>query len=115
VIPFFVAQTDVLTTAGPDLVPPIIRMTAGFLVVLAILAVLAWFMRKSLNARRTTGSMTVETALSLGERRSIVIVTVENRRLLLGLAPGQVSLVTELQPPSFGQAMAKATGEQVKR
>jgi heme/copper-type cytochrome/quinol oxidase subunit 2 len=95
VIPFLVAQTDVLTTAGPDLVPPIIRMTAGFLVVLAILAVLAWFMRKSLNARRTTGSMTVETALSL--------------------APGQVSLVTELQPPSFGQAMAKATGEQVKR
>jgi flagellar biogenesis protein FliO len=31
--------------------------------------------------------MSVETALSLGERRSLVVVTVENRRLLLGLAP----------------------------
>jgi flagellar protein FliO/FliZ len=108
------AQADVVSNTGADLMPPIFRMTAGFLFVLALLAGLAWFMRKSLNARRSSGSMTVETALSLGERRSIVIVTVENRRLLLGLAPGQVSLVTELQPPSFGQAMARASGEPVK-
>jgi flagellar biogenesis protein FliO len=38
----------------------------------------------------------------LGERRSLVVVSVEGRRLLLGLTPAQVSLVTELAaaPPA---------------
>jgi flagellar biogenesis protein FliO len=33
----------------------------------------------------------VETAVPLGERRSLVIVSVEGRRILLGLTPGQIS------------------------
>ena len=41
----------------------------------------------------------------LGDRRSLVIVSVEGRRLLLGLTPAQVSLVTELAPPTFQQAV----------
>jgi flagellar biogenesis protein FliO len=49
------------------------------LITLGLLAALAWF-----------------TAVPLGERRSLVVVTVEGRRLLLGLTPTQVSLVTEL-------------------
>ncbi len=106
-IPLVLAQTTV--TAGPDLVPPIWRMTAGFLVVLALLALLTWIMRRTLQARRSGGVLSVETALSLGERRSLVIVTVESRRLLLGVAPGQVSLLTELRAPSFGEALAQAT------
>ena len=114
-IPFLVAQTDVTSVAGPDLVPPVFRMAAGLFVVLALLALLAWVMRRSLNARKTNGALNVETALSLGERRSLVIVTVEQRRLLLGLAPGQVSLLTELKPPSFNEAMAAASQPQVPR
>ena len=108
-IPFLLAQ------AGPDLVPPVWRMAAGFLVVLALLTLMAWMMRRTLAARRSSGALAVETALSLGERRSLVIVTVEQRRLLIGLAPGQVSLLTELQPPSFGQAMARATNVEAPR
>jgi flagellar biogenesis protein FliO len=49
--------------------------------------------------------MSVESAVSLGERRSLVIVTVEGRRLLLGVAPNSVSLVTELGQ-SFGGVLA---------
>ncbi len=44
----------------------------------------------------------VETAVPLGERRSLVIVAVEGRRLLLGLTPAQVSLVTELRGDGSG-------------
>jgi len=40
---------------------------------------------------------------------------VENRRLLLGLAPGQVSLLTELHPASFSQAMATATEQEARK
>jgi flagellar biosynthetic protein FliO len=77
-------------------------------VVLALVAALAWLLRSGrltrLSARAS--AVCVETAVSLGERRSLVIVAVEGRRLLLGVTGTQVSLVTELQahapeaPPS---------------
>lgn len=105
---FAIAQAQ-LPGAATDLVPPIWKMAAGFLVVLALLALLAWLAKRTLAARKAGGVMTVETALSLGDRRSLVIVAVENRRLLVGVAPGQVGLVTELRAPSFDQAMATAS------
>lgn len=76
-------------------------------IVLALVAGLAWLVRRGtlgpLAGRG--GPIAVETAVSLGERRSLVIVNVDGRRLLLGLTPAQMSLVTELQP-----AGAKAEG-----
>jgi flagellar biosynthetic protein FliO len=66
-------------------------------IVLALVGTLAWMARRgglgSLNRR---GPVAIETAVPLGERRSLVIVAVEGRRLLLGLTPAQVSLVAEL-------------------
>lgn len=106
-MPLF-AQAGLDAAAGPDLIPPIWRMAAGFLVVLALLSVLAWVMRRTLATRRAGGAMSVETALSLGERRSLVVVTVEGRRLLVGLAPGHVSLLTELGPAPFERALSQA-------
>jgi flagellar biogenesis protein FliO len=54
--------------------------------------------------------MRVETALSLGDRRSVAIVAVEGRRFLVGLTPAQISLVTELgpAPASFDQTLSRA-------
>ena len=64
--------------------------------VIGLLAAAAWLLRRNLPSRRLRQQVTVETAVSLGDRRSLVIVAVEGRRLLLGLAPGSVSLVAEL-------------------
>jgi flagellar protein FliO/FliZ len=110
------AQTADAGAAGPDLVPPVWRTLVALLVVLAMLAVLAWLLRRGVLARRGSSALSVESALALGDRRSLVVVTVENRRLLLGLAPGQVSLVTELLPPqTFEHAVARATAEEPRR
>lgn len=106
------AQTDTASLAGPDLVPNVWRMLGALAVVLALLAGLAWLLRKGVVARRKGGALGIETALSLGDRRSVVIVTVEGRRLLLGLAPNGVSLVTELQRSgTFDQALSHATAQ----
>jgi flagellar protein FliO/FliZ len=51
-----------------------------------------------LAGTRARATIAIETAASLGERRSLVIVKVEGRRLLLGLTPQAVSLVSELAP-----------------
>ncbi len=69
----------------------------ALLVVIVLLAGVLWILRRGTGLGRAGGTMTVETALSLGERRSLVIVSVEGRRLLLGVAPASVALVTELQ------------------
>ena len=71
------------------------------LIVLGLVSALAWLLRRgSLGGlTRRGGSINVETAVALGERRSLVIVSVEGRRLLLGLTSSNISLVTELQGP----------------
>lgn len=110
---FLLAQTDVAAASGvPDLMPSLWRMLLALAVVLALLGVLAWMLRRGMLGRRATKGLGVESALALGERRSLVVVTVEGRRLLLGLAPNHVSLVTELgAASSFDAAVAQATRE----
>lgn len=73
---------------------------AAVLVVLGLVGVLAWLVRRgTFGALRAKGrTIAVETAVPLGERRSLVVVSVEGRRILLGLTPAQISMVTELSP-----------------
>jgi flagellar protein FliO/FliZ len=79
-------------------------------VVILLLGLFVWLVRRGTfggtPGRRAAGA-TVETAVPLGERRSLVVVTIEGRRLVLGLTPMQVSLLTELpsRPPAFDAAL----------
>jgi flagellar protein FliO/FliZ len=78
-----------------------LRALASFAVVIGLLAAFVWALRRGslgLTAGRSRALIAIETATSLGERRSLVIVNVEGRRLLLGLGPGSVSMVSELTP-----------------
>jgi flagellar biosynthetic protein FliO len=69
--------------------------------VLGLVGVLAWLARRGgLGSLTRRGPIVVETAAPLGDRRQLVIVAVEGRRLLLGLTPASVSMITELQPPA---------------
>ena len=87
---------DQTVTFGAEPVMPGGRALLAVVIVIGLLGAAAWLLRRNAPARRTRQSVTVETAVSLGDRRSLVIVGVEGRRLLLGLTPGSVSLVTEL-------------------
>jgi flagellar biosynthetic protein FliO len=88
-----------------------LRGLAATVFVLGLLGTLAWMLRRgtlALPGRKTPGAIRVETAVSLGERRSLVVVAVEGRRLLLGLTPMQVTVVTELSavpPATFEQSL----------
>lgn len=83
-------------TYGADPVMPGGRALLSVVLVIGVLGAAAWLLRRNAPLRRTRQSVTVETAVSLGDRRSLVIVGVEGRRLLLGLTPASVSLVAEL-------------------
>jgi flagellar protein FliO/FliZ len=114
-VTLLLALIDTPAVTGPEFAPPIWRTLFALVVVLGLLAGLGWVLRRGVLARRNSHALGVETALALGERRSLVIVSVEGRRLLLGLTPAHVSLVTELRPPpaSFEQAVARATGQEL--
>jgi flagellar protein FliO/FliZ len=94
------AQMDPLPSPGGG-----VRTIAGLVIVLGVLFALAWMARRGklrLPGSRGRAAVSIEAAVPLGERRSLVVVSVEGRRLLLGLTPAQVSLVTELAaaPPA---------------
>jgi flagellar protein FliO/FliZ len=98
-----VAQMDPLPSPAGGF-----RAIAGLLIVLGLLFALAWLARRGklrLPGARVRAVVSVEAAVPLGDRRSLVVVAVEGRRLLLGLTPAQVSLVTELAaaPPAVFQ------------
>lgn len=79
--------------------PGLLRSVGALIVVLGLFGLCLWLLRRgglALPGRQATRSMHVESALPLGERRQLVIVRVEGRRLLLGLSAMQVSLVADL-------------------
>jgi flagellar biosynthetic protein FliO len=90
-----------LAQGGPPLPdgPGLFRSVAALTIVLGLLALSVWLVRRgglALPGRTASRAMRVETALPLGDRRQLVIVRVEGRRLLLGLSAMHVSLLTEL-------------------
>jgi len=90
---------DATSWSGGDLT----RSLVAIFVVFGLLTLFAWLARRgtfgNLGLGRQSRSLVkVEGAVPLGERRSLMVVSVEGRRLLLGLTPMQVSLVAELAP-----------------
>jgi flagellar protein FliO/FliZ len=88
---------------------------AAVLIVLALVGVLAWLARRGTlgSLGRKKGFIEVETAVPLGERRSLVVVSVEGRRLLLGLTPTHIAMVTELgRVSTVGSPAAASSFEQ---
>lgn len=84
-----------------------LRSFLALAVVGGLLAAMVWGLTRVTAARRGRQLLSVESALPLGDKRSLVIIGVEGRRLLVGVAPGGVSLVTELQAP-FASALANS-------
>ena len=87
-----------------------VRVFGALGLVLALVLGLAWLVRRGtlkFPGGRAPVQIRVESAASLGERRSVVIVSVEGRRLLLGLTPMQVSHLADLGPsaPPFAQSL----------
>jgi flagellar protein FliO/FliZ len=110
---FALSAPDLSPLPGAD-VGSALRSLAAVFVVLGLVALCAWLVRRGTFGAlgsRAASSVRVETSVPLGDRRSLLVVSVEVRRLLLGLTPQQVTLVTELggTAPAFTDSLARAT------
>jgi flagellar protein FliO/FliZ len=105
--------------AWPTATPDWSRGLVAAVVVVALVGGCAWLLRRGklgpLGHRRPR-LVTAETVAMLGERRSLVVATVEGRRLLLGVTPAQISLVAELHGPApFDRALDDTLGRHAEK
>lgn len=85
----------------PSLTGAALQMTGGLFLILALLCVAVWCMKRfgvppGLRGLRRE-ELKLEGHLSLGPKRSLVVVRFLNRQLLLGVSEAGISLLTEEQ------------------
>jgi flagellar protein FliO/FliZ len=95
-VPFYV-QAE---TPQPSYMPPpsiastegMLKMVAGLLLVLAIIGAIAWALRRfAFHPSAASGAIKIIASVAVGQRERIVLVEVENTRLVLGVAPGRIN------------------------
>jgi len=75
------------------------KMTLGLMVVLAVMAVLAWLVKRfSPGSRQQNSVARVVGGVSVGTRERVVVVEVAGRWIVVGVAPGHVSALANLDP-----------------
>jgi flagellar protein FliO/FliZ len=99
-------QPVVVNTASPavgGLLQTIFALTA----VLALLAVLAWFMKR-FGPRSHMGTVPIKLvgALSLGGRERIMVVEVGNQWIVVGASPGRVNALATMPVQPTGPDVA---------
>jgi flagellar protein FliO/FliZ len=90
------------------------QLILGLVLILALIAGAAWLLRRFLPLRGGDGAIKILGGLALGARERLVLVQVEEARLLLGIAPGRVQTLHVLAGPAAKQSFAKtlATAEE---
>jgi flagellar protein FliO/FliZ len=97
------AQKQLGVGAPPLGAESLLSTVGGLLLVLAIIIGGAWLVKRYAQLPMGgKGIVRVVGGASVGTRERVVVVEVENQRLLLGVAPGQVRTLHILQGPEQG-------------
>lgn len=95
-VPFYV-QAE---TPQPGYMPPpsivstegMLKMVAGLLLVLTMIGAIAWALKRyAFHPTAAAGAIKIIASAGVGQRERIVLVEIENTRLVLGVAPGRVN------------------------
>ena len=88
----------------------------GLLVVLAVMLAIAWLVKRFMQVPGIgKGQVQVLGGVSLGAREKAVVLSVDGRRLLVGVAPGRVLRLARLgaveKTADFARDLQRATAE----
>ena len=90
-------------TGTMDAAQSLSRMAFGLLVVMILIFALAWAVRRfsflSGLQRDQTSTIRQLAHLSVGPKERVMLIEVEGRRLLIGVAPGRISLLDSPDSP----------------
>ncbi|WP_334107100.1 flagellar biosynthetic protein FliO [Methylobacillus sp.] len=76
----------------------LLRMVLGLGLVLAVMMAIAWLMKRMTPGLRQQSVVRIVGGVSVGHREKVVVVEVAGRWLVLGVAPGQVTSLADLEP-----------------
>jgi flagellar protein FliO/FliZ len=77
----------------------VVQMVFSLIAVVAIILGLAWMTRRMQLMRGAAGSeLSVRASLPVGLKERVVIVEAQGQQFLIGVAPGQVSILKALGP-----------------
>lgn len=94
------AASGAVSSAQPVTSGSIVQVALSLLLVIAVIFGLAWLMRRmQAGAGFSSKGMKVVAMLPLSTRERVVLVDVGGRQLLLGVAPGRVSLLQSFDEP----------------
>ena len=78
----------------------LVQLIMGLLFVLLCIVVLAWLAKRVNRLQSSSdGSLQVLGGISMGARERVVLVQVGDTQLLLGVAPGRINMLHQLEEP----------------
>lgn len=78
----------------------LVQLILGLMFVLFCIVALAWLAKRVNRLQSSSdGSLQVLGGISLGARERVVLVQVGSSQLLLGVAPGQINMLHQLEQP----------------
>jgi flagellar protein FliO/FliZ len=95
--------------ASPSLNSSLWQMALGLSLVLALIFLLTWLMKKVTGIQGTRGHIKIISAINIGAKERAVLVEVSGEQLLLGVASGSVSLLHKLEKPIIDPSTDFAT------
>ena len=90
------------TVSQPSNVPgsPLLQVSGALVLILAIIFIVAWLAKRLGFAGKSAGSrgLKVSATTSVGPRERVVIVEVDDARLVLGVTASNISVLHKLPP-----------------
>jgi flagellar protein FliO/FliZ len=78
----------------------LVQLVLGLMFVLVCIVALAWLAKRINRFQSTTdGSLQVLGGISMGARERVVLVQVGETQLLLGVSPGRINMLHQLEQP----------------
>lgn len=104
-LPLSVKAAGLSTNSAALTSAELLRVVGGLLVVVALIVLLSWLLRRLNGARLANSSgLKIITCMNLGTREKIILTKVGNRILLLGVTSGSINTLHDFGeelPPGF--------------
>ncbi len=111
VTPFAIAAEAKPAPVDPLSSETLFRVFGSLGLIIVAIFVLVWLLRRSGNlVRGRSGKMQVVDVLSLGQRERLVLVSVGEEQILLGVAPGRVQAVHTIDAPYYHPTTSASGG-----
>ena len=102
------------TLSAPSAVPgsPLLQVSGALFGIIAFILIAAWLAKRFGLAGKTAGTRGLKVSTPLGPRERVVIVEVEDARLVLGVTASSINVLHTLPPaPVTVEANAQATAD----